>query len=712
MNASPRAFLRALGPVVALYLGLALVATYPMALRPYDRVNGLSKEGSVPAATPPLSIWSMGVVLHELGQSPAHLFDGNAFYPYKDTLAFSEHLFVPAFLGAPVFLATRNPVLAYNAVVLLTLCIAGTGMYLLALHLTAEPLAAFGAGVLYAFHTWNVNELQRLQILSNEFFPFALYALLRYFERPSWGRAALAGLFTLLQALCCMYWALYLPFVVGGAFLALEWRARLGPGKLVPLALCLAAAALLALPFALPYLRTARDLGFERPLPESLQLGRYLQVLHGNVLYRRLLATALPNQNAAHFLGFLALALAAVGLVTRPVGGQGRGLWAGLLVAGFLLSLGPEITLGPGRVLSPGPYLLLRRLVPGFRNVRYPERLSLLLVLGLCPLVAFGLAWLRPRLGRVAVALLTGVLFLEHLALPQPLSTLPSRGEVPAVYSFLKTDPGTKVVAEVPAAPCWMERADALPMYFSTFHWKRIVEGYTSYFPPTYNFMKWRLFHFPDAESVRFLAHFGVDTVVVKPGEGGNPPAWVRDGSRWDVVGSFPEGHLALRLKDVAAEPFPLGTEEAPLSEVPRAGWIAHASAPGAGLALDGDPHTAWVSGLDQHRGQFFQVRLSAPATVARVSLDSHCFLHQAEEFPAHVEILVRSGGEDWRPVPFEEEGSYDRFFSRLLHAPKGATLDFDIPPTTVTALQVRLRDGDTFGMPWTLTELRLFAKR
>jgi hypothetical protein len=435
-------------------------------------------------------------------------------------------------------------------------------------------------------------------------------------------------------------------------------------------------------------------------------------VLKGNVLYGHLLKTALPNQNAAHFLGFLALALAVIGSWARPVGGGGRGLWVGLAVSGFFLSLGPEITLGPGRVLGPGPYLLLRRLVPGFRNVRYPERLSLLLVLGLCPLVALGLAWARPRIGRLATGILVALLFLEHLSLPQPLSTLPSRGEVPAVYSFLKSDRTTRVVAEVPAAPCWMERADALPMYFSTFHWKRIVEGYTSYFPPTYNFMKWRLFHFPDEASVRFLEHFGVDTVVVKPEEGGNPPAWVVGDPRWQVVASFPEGHLALRLKNVATDIFPLKAEEAAYEEIPRSGWTAHGSAPGAGLAIDQDPHTAWVSGLDQRRGQFYQVKLPAPVTVARVSLDSHCFLHQAEEFPAHVEILVRQSGEAWRSVPFAEEEAYDRFFARLLHAPKGASLDFDIPPTTLTALQVRLTDAEPFGMPWTLTELRLFAKR
>jgi hypothetical protein len=702
---------RTLAVASSLYLLLALLATYPMALRPFDRVNGLSKDSAVPAATPPLSIWSMGVVIHQLGRDPLHLFDGNAFYPYRDTLAFSEHLFVPALLGAPVELLTRNSVFAYNVVVILTLGLAATGMYLLTLEITAEPLAAFGAGLLYAFHTWNINELQRLQILSNEFFPFVLWALVRYFARPGWGRGALVGATYLLQSLSCMYWALYLPLVCGLVFLFLEARHRLSLARLVPLASAMAAAFVLVLPFAIPYLRTARGLGFERPLPESLLLDRYLEVLPGSVLYRGILGTALPNQNAAHFLGFSALVLAALGFLSPlPEARALRGLLGTLAGSGFLLSLGPTIGASRGPRL-PGPYLLLRDFVPGFHNVRYPERLSLVLVLGLAPLVGMGLARLRPRLGPVLTGGLCALLFLEHLALPQPLSTLPSRGEVPGVYSFLKTDRAVQVVAEVPASRCWMERADALPMYFSVFHWKRIVEGYTSYFPPTYNFMKWRLFHFPDPESVRFLARFGVDTIVVNPSPDGRPPDWAWHDPRWDVVGSFPEGHLVLRLKDVATDPFPPAAPEPFLRELPRSGWVVRGSSPGAELAVDGDPRTGWVSGGDQRRGQFFQVRLPEKATILRVSMDVHSFLTQSEEFPTHLAVLVRLGDEAWREVAWDKDVAYDRFFSKLLYSPRSATLDLDLPPTELTGLQLRLREDEPFGMPWTLSELRLYTE-
>ena len=42
-----------------------------------------------------------GVHLKQLVQDPLSLFDGNVFFPYPRSLAFSEHLFVPSLLAAP-----------------------------------------------------------------------------------------------------------------------------------------------------------------------------------------------------------------------------------------------------------------------------------------------------------------------------------------------------------------------------------------------------------------------------------------------------------------------------------------------------------------------------------------------------------------------------------------------------------------------------------
>ncbi|MCU0241682.1 MAG: 6-pyruvoyl-tetrahydropterin synthase-related protein, partial [Vicinamibacteria bacterium] len=325
--------------MAALYLLQSLISTWPLALRIGDHVIGHTLRES----TPPLNAWAIGQVLRQLPSHPLALFDGNVFYPYKNTLAYSEHLFVPALLGAPTYYLTHNLVLTYNVVTLLMLTLAGLGMFLFARELSGSGLAAWAAGSLYAFHTWNINELVRLQIVSNAFFPFLLLALLRFYQRPDRRKALGAAVAAALQGLSCMYWALYLPLLLAPALLLLWRRSGRSLREQRPLLLALTVAALPMLLFLIPYLITARDLALTRELPLSLPLANYWAILPSNIIYGGWLPTARFDQLAAHFLGFSALALALCALWPRP-GDTAATRWArpgliAMIVVGGIMSL-------------------------------------------------------------------------------------------------------------------------------------------------------------------------------------------------------------------------------------------------------------------------------------------------------------------------------------------------------------------------------------
>jgi hypothetical protein len=694
--------LRAVWPaaLVALgYFGLAVAATWPLARDGGQHVYG--------QGTPPLNVWAMAHVRHALVRHPLSLFDGNAFHPYRDSLAFSEHLFVPALLAAPVALLAGNDVLAHNVAALLSLALAGFGMYLLARELTGDALAAFGAGILYAFHTWNVNELVRLQILSNQWFPFLLLALVRFFRtgRPAWGWAA--GLFYALQSLSCMYWALYAPLVALPALALLHGRRRAERPALRPLVLGLGLAAAVTALFFLPYLRTARAFGFSRSLPEPVALDRYLDVLRGNWLYEPWLGSSeRVNADAAHFLGFVPVVLGLVGALSRrgrsPAFDALRPLLVGFVVVGLVLSAGPVLKVGPF-TLDPAPYAFLHRFVPGFSGVRYPERFALFVVLGLAPLAAVGLGRLRPRIGAVAAAGLVAFTFLEHLAVPLRLAPLAGGDRIPSVYRWLAEQQDVRVVAEVPEPHYLLDRAGALPMYFSTAHWKRTVQGFTGYFPPAYRFARWRLFHFPAADSVAFLERFGVDAVVVRPDFTADLPA----SDRWQVVGPFAEGHRVLRLAAAGGLRVPVpDAAHHGLREIPREGWRVGASAPGAPLAVDGDRDTSWVTRSRPTVGDFYRVELAEPAAVARISLA----IGSPYEFPTRIRIIGEPvDGQpaeiEWRPEP-----AYAALLDWLVHRPREARLDIDIAPRPLRGVRLRLKEPDPFLMPWRIGEIRLFG--
>ncbi len=379
--------------IVLLYLGFALLATYPLVLTADRQVYG--------HGDPTLNLWAMAWVNHQFLIEPFTLFDGNTFYPHARSLAFSEHLFVPSLLGAPWMAATGNVVLAYNAVILLSLTLAGFGMYIFCRELTGDWWASFFAGLLYAFHTWNVNELLRIQILSNQWFPFLLWALLRFFRSPGWSKGVAVGVFYLLQSLSCMYWALYLPVVALPAALFLYHRFRPAPRALAPAAASVLFALSVTALFAVPYVRNDRFYGYRREPPAPLPIDRYFDVNRGNVLYESRLGTARVNQGAAHFLGFAAMGLGFLGVWVRRPESEFSGLrplFVFFSLTGFLLSLGPRIQWGADGI-GPAPYVLLYEWVPGFKSVRLPERFALVLMLGLAPLAAGALAWLRTFIG-------------------------------------------------------------------------------------------------------------------------------------------------------------------------------------------------------------------------------------------------------------------------------------------------------------------------
>jgi hypothetical protein len=693
-----RAVCRPLAGVGLAYLALAALATWPLARDAADHVYGLG--------TPPLNVWAMAHVRHALVRHPLTLFDGNAFHPYRDSLAFSEHLFAPALLSAPVAWVTGNDVLAHNLAALASLALAGLGMYLLARELTGDGVAAFAAGVVYAFHTWNINELARLQIVSSQWFPFFILSLVRYFgtQRVAWARAA--GVFYALQSLSCMYWALYAPMVAVPVVAVLYRRDRKARPSLRPLALPLGLAAALTALFFVPYVRTAAAFAFVRPMPDPVALDRYLDVLPGNVLYERWLGTARVNADAAHFLGFVPMALALGGaLVPRgrfAAFDRLRPLLLAWVAVGLVLGAGPVVRVGSWS-LGPAPYAWLHRFVPGFGGVRYPERFALFVVLGLAPLLAAGLARLRPRLGVIPATALVGLAFVEHLSVPLRLEPLPAGDEIPSVYRWLAGQDGARVVAEVPEPHYLLDRAGAVPLYFSTVHWKRTVQGFTGYYPPAYAFARWRLFQFPAPESRAFLERFGVDTVVVRPDFPGSLPAW--DG--WVETGPFAEGHRVLRRRESLGVDVP-APEPPPsaLREVPRDRWRVVASSPGAARAVDDDRNTFWATLPLPTTGDFYRVILPEPVAVARISLE----IGPPYEFPTRIRLLGEPPEGPPVEIAWDEGPAYDQLLSGLLHRPREARLDLDIAPRPLRAVRLRLKDPDPFRMRWAIGEIRLYA--
>ena len=131
-----------------------------------------------------LNSWTLAWGSRILLTDPFNLFNANIFYPYPNTLAYSESLVPQTALAMPIILLTGLPSLAHNLLALSSFVLAAFGAYLLVYDLTRSRGASLVAGVIYTFTSYKMMHFAHLQLLSSQWLPFALLYARRMFNLP------------------------------------------------------------------------------------------------------------------------------------------------------------------------------------------------------------------------------------------------------------------------------------------------------------------------------------------------------------------------------------------------------------------------------------------------------------------------------------------------------------------------------------------------
>ncbi|MCU0242857.1 MAG: hypothetical protein MUF51_10595, partial [Vicinamibacteria bacterium] len=504
--------------VLSLYFVIACIWAWPATARPDRRVHDLGD---------PLHLgYIMAWDAHQIVRQPWALFDANSFYPYSRSLTFADHLLPEALLVAPINWSTGNAVLAFNTAVILALTASAFCMYSLMLVVTRSRAAAMLAGLVYAFNGFMLQETPRVHVLNIQWWPLALLFLMKFVERASVRSGCLAIGLLFIQALSGSYYLIYTALFAPCWLIALYVFMRRAPDRraLAILAGAGVLAAALGILILHPYLATLKTLTIEKGWAGGADLLSFFDPGPRNWLY----GGARPAIQAAevpHFIGIAALILAIWGaLVTIRASAERRALAVvalGTIVFSAAMTLGPLVHLG-GRLLGGGPYDWLYWNVPLVRGMASPERIGILIKLGLAILVGFGAERLLSRLQTIQrtamMILLILLLPLEHWSPARRIAgvDVPTGSLVPQVYRDLAQSGSTPVV-DLPLYPERAKKLWALYLYFSTYHWRPIPIGRTSFYPPAHDFLAWSLGDFPSATSLRLLDQMGVRTVVVHP---------------------------------------------------------------------------------------------------------------------------------------------------------------------------------------------------
>jgi hypothetical protein len=508
---------------------LTLLMAYPLSLHLAEALQDTSDSL--------LNLWITNWQAHQLLTSPFQLFDTNIFYPYPDTLAYSEILFPNILLSVPIFAFTDNPILTYNVMFLLSFILSAFSLYLLAYRLSGNRYAAFIAGLAFAFSPYRAGHLSQLQLLTMQWMPLTLLYLDRYLGRHKAKDGLLFCVFFVAQCLSSFYYAFYTGLAVGLYLLyyfLLRWR-RISLSLILRLALLGGLIVVLVLPFALPYFRVNRDLGMERTLSDLVAFSPKLRTLLKGYLLPSLAALVLA------FLGFF---FSERGQGSSSLSRRGNAVFYLILALfGLAMALGPTLRVSKSLEWPAFsmPYRFFFDYFPGFKAMRAPGRFFSLTTLGLGVLAALGTAGLEKALalrlarkgwqGTLRVGIFLLVLYpLLLRSWAHVEVAFVERGErLPPVYRWLPQQPPT-VIVELPLAfrmadPPSVEPVDPSQVwptynlfryqYFSTYHWQESIDGYSGFVPPRHGEIDWEMEHFPSERAISLLQGLDVEYVVL-----------------------------------------------------------------------------------------------------------------------------------------------------------------------------------------------------
>ena len=496
-----RSSFRALVLAAVVYVALTAVMTYP-------QVRFLNQTVLPEYGDPLLSTWRLAWTAHQVPRDPLHLFDANIFHPDRNALAFSDAMIVPSLTVAPLVWSGVHQVIAYNVLLLSGFVLSGIGMFVLVRSLTRHGGAALLAGLVFAFLPYRFLHYSHVELQMAQWMPLCLWAVHRTVANGRLRDGLLAGMFLTLQTLSSFYYGIFFatylavvaPIIVLGGGRANAIRA------IRPLAAGVALALLLTVPFIIPYFQAREAVGERRleeihqysATPRNYLAAPYFNVMFGLSSWR--LKLGAPEREL--FQGFAAALIALIGL------------WPPLSAARIAYTLGFALAFDASLGYNGYVYPFLHTFAFPYRGLRVPARMAILVGLSLSILAGFGAARIatlsrRRWLVTVVLATVAAGMLLEYRTTVKLRHVWPSP---PPVYEALP--PSTRVIFEMPFVDP-DTTLEPIYMYFSTFHWHKLVNGYSGFSPQSHQALLEMMPTFPDDAGMTELRRRDVDAIIV-----------------------------------------------------------------------------------------------------------------------------------------------------------------------------------------------------
>ncbi len=523
--------------VLAILVLLTLVVTWPLILHLNSAIID-SHDGLLIA-------WYLNWDIHGLSDI-THFFNANIFYPYHNTLAFSDFMLPQALLVAPIVRVFGEPLLAYNLNFLLGFMLTGFSLYLLAAFITHDEKASILTAILFTFSTSHLSYMAHLQVFN--FWPVILTV---YFLPKKQYR-----LYVLFFVIATLTTALFLYFLLTilAAYLFFLYQHNKLQIELKAIFVSTTIAGLIVLPFLLPYFWVSHQFGYSRPITDAIHFSLQFPDL-ANIGLASRLSTILPpapDATPAYFGSvFLILLMVMFISIHRSKIVQPKEIWRNksfwlcIAAVSFILALGPAlhivrntIHIGPLKGM-PLPYFVFYYLVPGFAGFRTPSRWIILTAFSLAMAIAIHFS----KKINLALLVLLSLLILLEVAFPFSYYTVPPVKDFPPEQVWLSKNYSGAAIIQFPIYN-WSDSGfgqETLREYYSTIHWHPMVNGYSGFSPQEWEDKVFYLQkNFPSPESINYLKTLKIELVLT-------PASWqerITNFSQLQLVATFPETNI------------------------------------------------------------------------------------------------------------------------------------------------------------------------
>ncbi|MBI5044747.1 MAG: hypothetical protein HZC02_02370 [Candidatus Levybacteria bacterium] len=520
--------------VCAFFLLTSLFITNPLIFHLSTKATGVGDEL--------LLSWIQTWVSHIVFSDPLKLFDAPSFFPFHNSLAYSDSLISSSIIFYPFYVIFHQPIVFQNATLITSLWLLGFSSYLLCFYLFRRHIPAIISGLMVVFSPVVLDKYVHLQVLFVFFVPLAFLSFMHYLKSQKKTYLILAMLCFILQTLNSFLPGYFIIFGFVGILLAFAIfeKKKLDKKYFIKIFFALVISIAILIPFILPYYKVSSDFAYTRDIRDSIHFALQPEDLYYANSFTRLSpmlefinVKSNFSQNPSFKNGYPGLLLLIGSILSifyivknwKKERYEVKSLFI-IGIGGLILSLGPFLHIGRQTIHHPFPvplpYLLLYYLVPGFNGLRNSARWEVLFVLCMSILAGYYIGIFFSKYKgvhkHILAILFVSIIFVEYKPSFHLVDILP-REKFPQEYHWLSKQSQNAVVVEMPVYN-WntfpYATRELQRQYYSTAHFLRTVNGASGFSPPPWQLLSVKLLkEFPSSKSIDTLKNLGVNFIIV-----------------------------------------------------------------------------------------------------------------------------------------------------------------------------------------------------